>query len=242
MTMTHNNDAGRASETLLPHFLGMFRVTLNDKRDNYFLLMRNVQSYLPDMQQTYDLKGSDVGRDASSKEKEKVVPMFKDNDWKMQNRKVRLGAEGRAWMLDTLRADVEFLARNQMMDYSLLVGLRRQGPGDSELFQPGRDMFVFAEGTGRPTAHGGGSPPPSQQDLEASLGSSPATPARQLMQEIGEEAETSPEADQAAPGGAGAAQGSPLPPGSPGSTEAEIYFVGLVNILTRYGVRKKAVR
>jgi len=241
----------RASETLLPHYLGMFRVTLSNKTDNYFLLMRNVQSYLPDMHQTYDLKGSDVGRDANSKEKEKVVPMFKDNDWKMQNRKVRLGAEGRAWMLDTLRTDVEFLAGNKMMDYSLLVGLRRQGVGDSELFQPGRDMFVFAEGTGRPalgvtdaTGGGGEGGGPPQQDLEGAPGStSPGTPARQVMDEIGEEAESSsPNGDGAAAeaGGGGGDGGRPQSPGSPGAGATEIYFVGLVNILTRYGVKKKA--
>ena len=224
---------GRASETLLPHYLGLFRVTLSNKTDNYFLLMRNVQSYLPDMHQTYDLKGSDVGRDANSKEKEKEVPMFKDNDWKIQNRKVRLGEEGRAWMLDTLRTDIEFLAGNKMMDYSLLVGLRRQAPGDSELFQPGRDMFVFAEGAGRVgTAAAPGSP---QQNLEGSLGAAPATPARQVMEEIGEEAESSPNGE-----GAAAEGGRVESPGSPSTDATEIYFIGLVNILTRYGVKKKA--
>lgn len=44
-------------ETLLPHFLGLFRVNVSDK-DHYILLTRNVQSYLSEMHETYDLKVS----------------------------------------------------------------------------------------------------------------------------------------------------------------------------------------
>jgi 1-phosphatidylinositol-5-phosphate 4-kinase len=62
----------QAADTLLPHYLGMFRVTVSGK-DTHYLLMRNVQSYLPDMHTTYDLKGSDVGRDASEAEMEKLA-------------------------------------------------------------------------------------------------------------------------------------------------------------------------
>lgn len=176
-------------ETLLPHFLGLFRVNVSDK-DHYILLTRNVQSYLSEMHETYDLKGSTVDRDASDTEKSKTVPMFKDGDFKAQGKQLHLDPETKAWFLKTLCSDVEFLAKMKMMDYSLLVGFRNSTE-EEEDFQPGRDAYVFASG--------------SRREAEAEAGA----------------------------GATGTSDAASRP-------SKRIYMMGLVNVLTKYGARKKA--
>ncbi|XP_039602553.1 phosphatidylinositol 5-phosphate 4-kinase type-2 gamma-like [Polypterus senegalus] len=54
--------------TLLPQFLGMYRVTV-DSEDTYMLVMRNMFSHRLTVHRKYDLKGSLVSREASDKEK-----------------------------------------------------------------------------------------------------------------------------------------------------------------------------
>nr|KAF6497036.1 phosphatidylinositol-5-phosphate 4-kinase type 2 gamma [Rousettus aegyptiacus] len=54
--------------TLLPQFLGMYRVSV-DNEDSYMLVMRNMFSHRLPVHRKYDLKGSLVSREASDKEK-----------------------------------------------------------------------------------------------------------------------------------------------------------------------------
>lgn len=55
-------------ETLLPQYLGMYRITVNGA-ETYWMVMRNVFSCTLKMHKKYDLKGSTVDRAASNKEK-----------------------------------------------------------------------------------------------------------------------------------------------------------------------------
>ena len=55
-------------ETLLPQYLGMYRITVNSA-ETYWMVMRNVFSSTLKMHKKYDLKGSTVDRAASNKEK-----------------------------------------------------------------------------------------------------------------------------------------------------------------------------
>ncbi|XP_028854912.1 phosphatidylinositol 5-phosphate 4-kinase type-2 gamma-like isoform X2 [Denticeps clupeoides] len=54
--------------TMLPRFLGMYRVTV-DSEDTYLIIMRNMFSHRLIVHRKYDLKGSLVSREASCKEK-----------------------------------------------------------------------------------------------------------------------------------------------------------------------------
>lgn len=54
--------------TLLPQFLGMYRVSV-DSEETYLLVMRNMFSHRLSVHRKYDLKGSLVSREASDKEK-----------------------------------------------------------------------------------------------------------------------------------------------------------------------------
>lgn len=109
-------------ETLLPQYLGMYRITVNSA-ETYWMVMRNVFSSTLKMHKKYDLKGSTVDRAASNKEKEKSSPTFKDNDFIHINEKVYVGEEQKQKILTALERDVKLLQKLHLMDYSLLVGI-----------------------------------------------------------------------------------------------------------------------
>jgi 1-phosphatidylinositol-5-phosphate 4-kinase len=108
--------------TLLPHLLGMYRLTVEDK-ENYLLVMRNVFTSKYKIHIKYDLKGSSVDRTATNKEKEKDSPTFKDNDLISEGRSIAIGTEAKKEFMDKLTRDVDFLCGLKMMDYSLLIGV-----------------------------------------------------------------------------------------------------------------------
>lgn len=54
--------------TLLPQFLGMYRVSV-DNEETYLIVMRNMFSHRLVVHRKYDLKGSLVDREASDKER-----------------------------------------------------------------------------------------------------------------------------------------------------------------------------
>ena len=54
--------------TMLPQYLGCYRLTVNSA-ESYWLVMRSVFSSSVCMHQKFDLKGSTVDRQASDKEK-----------------------------------------------------------------------------------------------------------------------------------------------------------------------------
>uniref|UniRef100_A0A8C5D8B7 1-phosphatidylinositol-5-phosphate 4-kinase n=2 Tax=Gouania willdenowi TaxID=441366 RepID=A0A8C5D8B7_GOUWI len=108
--------------TLLPQFLGMYRLTV-DGVETYMVVTRNVFSHRLTVHRKYDLKGSTVSREASDKEKAKGLPTFKDNDFLNEGQKVQIGDDNKKYFLAKLKRDVEFLATLKIMDYSLLVGI-----------------------------------------------------------------------------------------------------------------------
>ncbi|XP_030624996.1 phosphatidylinositol 5-phosphate 4-kinase type-2 alpha isoform X3 [Chanos chanos] len=108
--------------TLLPQFLGMYRLTV-DGDETYMIVTRNVFSHRLSVYKKYDLKGSTVAREASDKEKAKELPTYKDNDFINDGQKIYIDEENKKIFLEKLRKDVEFLATLKLMDYSLLVGI-----------------------------------------------------------------------------------------------------------------------
>lgn len=96
----------RHGETLLPQYLGMYRLTV-DGVQYYFVVMRNVFSSHLAIHKKYDLKGSTVDREASDKELEKQLPTLKDNDFIKQHIKIQIGTVARDKLLANLNADVD---------------------------------------------------------------------------------------------------------------------------------------
>lgn len=133
----------RHGKTLLPQYLGMYRLTV-DGVEHYVVAIRNVFSNHLTTHKKFDLKGSTVDREASDKEKEKDLPTYKDNDFVKEGMKIYIGEEAKTKLIETLTADVDvsilliiyyfmislykiimlqFLTRLHLMDYSLLLGL-----------------------------------------------------------------------------------------------------------------------
>uniref|UniRef100_A0A8C5PQF5 E3 ubiquitin-protein ligase n=1 Tax=Leptobrachium leishanense TaxID=445787 RepID=A0A8C5PQF5_9ANUR len=108
--------------TLLPQFLGMYRLSVENE-DSYMLVMRNMFSHRLTVHRKYDLKGSLVSREASDKEKVKELPTLKDMDFLNMSQKVYVDEEQKKAFMEKLKRDVEFLIQLKMMDYSLLLGI-----------------------------------------------------------------------------------------------------------------------
>uniref|UniRef100_A0A4X1W093 Phosphatidylinositol 5-phosphate 4-kinase type-2 gamma n=1 Tax=Sus scrofa TaxID=9823 RepID=A0A4X1W093_PIG len=168
--------------TLLPQFLGMYRVSV-DSEDSYMLVMRNMFSHRLPVHRKYDLKGSLVSREASDKEK--------------------------------------FLVQLKIMDYSLLLGIHDIVRG-SEPEEEGPVREEESEGDGDCALTG----PPA---LVGSYGTSPEGIGGYIHSH------------------------RPLGPGefesfidvyairsAEGAPQKEVYFMGLIDILTQYDAKKKA--
>uniref|UniRef100_A0A8C4TK13 1-phosphatidylinositol-5-phosphate 4-kinase n=1 Tax=Erpetoichthys calabaricus TaxID=27687 RepID=A0A8C4TK13_ERPCA len=154
--------------TLLPQFLGMYRLTV-DGVETYMVVTRNVFSHRLTVHRKYDLKGSTVSREASDKEKAKELPTFKDNDFLNEGQKLNVGEENKKIFLDKLKRDVEFLAQLKIMDYSLLVGIHdvdRAEQEEMEIEERGEDEEYENDGVGSNLATGSfGTPPDSPGNL-----------------------------------------------------------------------------
>uniref|UniRef100_A0A667Z6N9 Phosphatidylinositol 5-phosphate 4-kinase type-2 gamma n=1 Tax=Myripristis murdjan TaxID=586833 RepID=A0A667Z6N9_9TELE len=220
--------------TLLPQFLGMYRVSV-ESEETYLIVMRNMFSHRLVVHRKYDLKGSLVSREASDKERVKVLPAnihfrafdriklptFKDMDFRNNMQKVYVSEEQKEKFMEKLNKDVEFLVKLKIMDYSLLLGIHDVGRAEREEEEQGDE-------------------PPNEEDAEAENGLAPAATVGSYG--------TSPE------GIAGYMSScKPLGPGEfdpyvdvyavasiPGAPQREVYFMGLIDVLTQYDTKKKA--
>ncbi|TRY97800.1 hypothetical protein DNTS_008291 [Danionella cerebrum] len=210
--------------TLLPQFLGMYRVTV-DNEDTYLLVMRNMFSHRLTIHRKYDLKGSLVSREASDKEKEKDLPTLKDVDFRNNMQKVYISEEEKESLLEKLNRDVEFLVRLKIMDYSLLLGIHDVSRAEQE--EEEEMKYSCSDG---------------EEDGERDL--SPSAPGMPMVGSF-----------ERCPEGIAGFMGSYKPLGtgefdpyvdvyavqSAGDTPCkEVYFMGLIDILTQYDAKKKA--
>uniref|UniRef100_A0A3Q2QKC4 Phosphatidylinositol 5-phosphate 4-kinase type-2 gamma n=1 Tax=Fundulus heteroclitus TaxID=8078 RepID=A0A3Q2QKC4_FUNHE len=205
--------------TLLPQFLGMYRVSV-DSEEAYLIVMRNMFSHRLVVHRKYDLKGSLVDREASDKERVKKLPTFKDMDFRNNMQKVYVTDEEKEKFMEKLNRDVEFLVKLKIMDYSLLLGIHDIGRAEREDEESGEAS--------------------NEEEAESENGLAPG-PA------VGSYG-TSPE------GIAGYMPScKPLGPGEfdpyvdvyalrscAGAPQREVYFMGLIDVLTQYDTKKKA--
>ncbi|CDW56944.1 phosphatidylinositol 5 phosphate 4 kinase type 2 [Trichuris trichiura] len=118
----HNYVVEQRSRTLLPQYVGMYRLTV-EGAEVYAVVMRNVFSRNYPISKKYDLKGSTVQRQASEKERAKEFPTYKDIDFLEEKCKLYLSKRSRQRLIEMLTSDTDFLASLNLMDYSLLVGI-----------------------------------------------------------------------------------------------------------------------
>ncbi|XP_070815217.1 phosphatidylinositol 5-phosphate 4-kinase type-2 gamma-like [Chaetodon trifascialis] len=203
--------------TLLPQFLAMYRVTV-ESEDTYLLVMRNMFSHRLHVHRKYDLKGSLVSREASFKEKVKELPTYKDVDFRNNMQKVYVSDEEKEKITDKLSRDTEFLVRMRIMDYSLLLGIHDVERAERE--------------------------EEDEEDMESSC-----------EEEEEDENELPPPLGSTSPEGISGYMNSfkPMGPGefdpyvdvyaiqsAAGAPQREVYFMGLIDVLTQYDTMKKA--
>ncbi|KAI3644450.1 hypothetical protein MP228_010614 [Amoeboaphelidium protococcarum] len=126
--------------TLLSRYLGLHRVKLPQGRKIYFVVMCNVFPPNKDIHETFDLKGSMIGREVSA-EKIKLNPrcVMKDINWLNMKKRLALGPEKKDLFVTQLQKDVTLLVSLNIMDYSLLTGIHYLKRGNSENI---RDQFL----------------------------------------------------------------------------------------------------
>ena len=132
--------------TLISQFYGLHRVKIPYGRKIHFVVMNNLFPPHRDIHQTFDLKGSTIGRNFKEEDLEKNPrATLKDLNWLRRNYHLEFGPEKKRVFIDQVVRDVRLLQRLKIMDYSLLVGIHDLQKGNEEnlrdktlqVFQPG---------------------------------------------------------------------------------------------------------
>lgn len=95
--------------------------------------MNNLFPPHKDIHETFDLKGSTVGREYPEvKVAENPGAVLKDLNWINRGKRLELGPEKRALLTEQLKRDADFLKSVHVMDYSLLVGIHNMKRGNRD--------------------------------------------------------------------------------------------------------------
>lgn len=132
--------------TLISQFYGLHRVKIPYGRKIHFVVMNNLFPPHRDIHQTFDLKGSTIGRNFREEDLEKNPrATLKDLNWLRRDYHLEFGPEKKRVFIDQMIRDVRLLQKLKIMDYSLLVGIHDLQKGNEEnlrdktlqVFQPG---------------------------------------------------------------------------------------------------------
>ncbi|GAA5918160.1 hypothetical protein JCM1841_005280 [Sporobolomyces salmonicolor] len=133
--------------TLISRFYGLHRVKLPHGRKIHFVIMNNLFPPHRDVHETYDLKGSAIGRlYPEDKAAQNPHAVLKDLNWVQRHRQLALGPEKKALFEEQLRRDTELMQKLGIMDYSLLTGIHNGVRGNSEGLREGQ-LSVFQPDT-----------------------------------------------------------------------------------------------
>jgi tetratricopeptide (TPR) repeat protein len=132
----HKHIEDRRKQTLLSTFYSLFTVhstspNLKSLNTTFrFVAMNNVFFTNRVIHKRFDLKGSTAGRQASEKELKKHNPILKDND--VNEGEIKLSPALKRKFFERIVADVRFLKENDIIDYSLLLGVHVTSPQDRQ--------------------------------------------------------------------------------------------------------------
>ncbi|CAP64688.1 uncharacterized protein PODANS_5_9630 [Podospora anserina S mat+] len=232
--------------TLLSQFYGLHRVKMPYGKKIHFVVMNNLFPPHRDIHQTFDLKGSTIGRDYREEElANNPRATLKDLNWLRRKRHLELGIQKKKMFLEQLQKDVRLLQKLHIMDYSLLIGIHDLQRGNEENLRD-KTLRVF---------NPGGNGVPEDENPHSVLMRTPSKlenqrKARELRQMIqtekpvpmGETSSRMP--DELEDGqksgfvfnqddGGFRATHEDNAPGD------EIYYLGVIDCLTHYGMIKK---
>ena len=245
------------------------RLPGNLGRTVYFVVMGNVFPIDKPIHERYDLKGSTRGRATSEAEKEEPNVVLKDLDWIRAGRKLHLGADKKRRLLAQIKKDCALLERLEVIDYSLLVGIHRASASRQDVASREREASRFYKvrrasadggdddgGGGAAAAAAGRAAVASAGNVDAPSGGGGGERAAesgggggggvQIVDTISQQqlqrdyqrrtgAATTAGGDG---GGGGGGGGSMRQPDAP-EIGKEVYFVGCIDILCEYGLKKQ---
>ncbi|XP_055858683.1 putative 1-phosphatidylinositol 3-phosphate 5-kinase [Episyrphus balteatus] len=115
--------------TLLAKIVGVYRVTIKKKdsfQEKFMLVMENL-FYECDIKNKFDLKGSERNRLVNPTNQNGEIVLLDENLVQMSwSKPLYVLSHSKAVLKDAINRDSSFLAKNQVMDYSLLVGLNNK--------------------------------------------------------------------------------------------------------------------
>lgn len=132
--------------TLLSQFYGLHRVKIPYGRKVHFVVMNNLFPPHRDIHQTFDLKGSTIGRDFKEDDLDKNPrATLKDLNWLRRDMRLEFGPTKKKAFVEQMARDVKLLQRLHIMDYSMLIGIHDLERGNEDnlrdktlqVFQPG---------------------------------------------------------------------------------------------------------
>jgi 1-phosphatidylinositol-4-phosphate 5-kinase len=120
--------------TFVNHFFGAYRSATSVGRSIRFVIMNNIFPIGFQIHYKFDLKGSTVNRNVTEEKRNHPGSTWKDAEFERE-RYLKVGP--RDWLLLDAQfvEDTSFLAKSQVMDYSLLVGIHQFNP-DSPILHP----------------------------------------------------------------------------------------------------------
>ncbi|XP_039445681.1 phosphatidylinositol 4-phosphate 5-kinase type-1 gamma isoform X6 [Culex pipiens pallens] len=223
--------------TLLPKFFGLYCYQCNSKNVRLVAMNNLLPSYVK-MHLKYDLKGSTYKRKANKAERNKGSPTYKDLDFMEHHPNgIFLEADTCNALIKTIQRDCRVLESFKIMDYSLLVGVhnldqalkekqeaaakaRSEGESDYE-DAPEADQYMVQEREEQRTTALNRSRSINRQRLVAHS---------TAMESIQAESEPIDEEDDVPPGGI---------PARSEKGERLLLFIGIIDILQSYRLRKK---
>ncbi|KAJ3073324.1 Phosphatidylinositol-4-phosphate 5-kinase [Podochytrium sp. JEL0797] len=118
-------------DTLLCRIFGLHRVKIPGGQKIRFVVMGNVFPANKDIHETFDLKGSTVGRVVRA---EDIQPhsTLKDLNFMQMQKTIHLGPHKKEMFLRQLEKDALFLQIHHVMDYSLLLGIHNLETGNRQ--------------------------------------------------------------------------------------------------------------
>lgn len=120
-------------DTLISQFYGLHRVKTPFGRKIHFVVMNNLFPPHRDIHQTFDLKGSTIGRDFKEEDlADNPRATLKDLNWLRRDMHLNLGPTKKQLFMQQVQRDVELLKRLHIMDYSLLLGIHDLKRGNTD--------------------------------------------------------------------------------------------------------------
>ncbi|KAJ3291874.1 Phosphatidylinositol-4-phosphate 5-kinase [Rhizoclosmatium sp. JEL0117] len=221
-------------DTLLCRILGLHRVKVAGGKKIPFVVMGNVFPANKDVHETFDLKGSTVGR-VVKPDQIKPHSTLKDLNFIQMGKTIHLGPHKKEAFLRQLERDTLFLQMMNIMDYSLLLGIHNLETGNREnirdntlaAFEPNPETLVRR----RTVRTGTGSRSRSNSGHRRAVTDPVLEPTRAILPD-----DSPPERQYFAfyseLGGIKAADAD-------GEEEGEVYFMGIIDIFTEWSPYKK---